>query len=204
MSLASRVLEGLGPAFRARAGALLPGLLDALTSQTETADQLVAPAAGGWAAAFDAPTTPQPAWLGNATGTRIPAGLTLEQQQTYLTGQPGWRRGTVQGMKAAVRTVLEGLTKRVDILERVDGSPYRFGIRVWASEVPGGDIAPVIAAALTQKPLGLLTDVDVDVVDHDATFAHMTEVHGTFAELADAFPTFDLMTPHVPEEGTIF
>jgi hypothetical protein len=203
MSLASRVLEGLGPAFRRRAGGLVPDLVEALTSQTETADQLVAPTENGWAAAFDARVTPDPVWLGNATGTKVPAGLTIEQQQTYLTAQPGWRRGTVPGMKAAVRTVLVGLTRRVDILERVDDSPYRFGIRVWASELPGGDTAPVIAAALTQKPLGLLTDIEVELVDHDATFGHFADTH-TFGDVEARFPTVGDMHIHVPEEGTTF
>jgi hypothetical protein len=75
---------------------------------------------------------------------------------------------------------------------------------VWASELPGLDEAPVAAAARTQTPVGIVVDDAVEVVPYDATFAHLTDTHGTFAELATDFPLLGSATNHVPEEGTIF
>jgi len=201
VTVAERVLAGLGPTFRRRAGEQLQPLVEALTSVLERADALVQPTARGWTAGFDINETPDPAWLGRATGTPVPDGLTTEQQRELVRSRAQWRRGTPRAIKGAVQTVLTGATKRVDVLERTDG-PWTFKIRVWASEAPE-DLADVVAAAATQKPVGLLIDPDVEVVDHGATFAHLTAEHGTFAELAERFPTLGSMTPHVPEEGTI-
>ncbi|SDC46574.1 hypothetical protein [Nocardioides lianchengensis] len=202
MSVAERVLGGLGAAFRRRAGEQLTPLVEGLTDPLDRPAALVQPTARGWAAAFDLEQTPDPAWLGRATGTPIPDGLTTEKQRDLVRTRSQWRRGTPRAIKGAVQTVLTGATKRVDVLERTD-DPWTFKIRVWASEAPE-DLPDVIAVAATQKPVGLRIDPEVEVVDHDATFAHLTEVHGTFAELAEAFPTLGSMTPHVPEEGTIF
>lgn len=209
MTLAARTLDALGPAFRARAGAQLPDLVDALTSELEGADQLVQPTGPhGSAAAFDASATPQPRWLAAATGTQIPGGLTLEQQCTYLNTQPAWRRGTVPAMQAAVRTVLTGSIRPVEILERIDGDPYRWGVRVHDVNLPGGDTpenrARVVAAALTEKPLGLLEDdIEVDVVaGFGTTYHHFAVVHGTYTEMTSDFETYDDIALHVPEEGT--
>lgn len=202
MTVAERVLDGLGPTFRRRAGAMLQPLVEGLTTVLERGAALVTPTDRGWAAMFDVDETPDPASLGRALGTHVPPGLTTEQQRDLLRSRAQWRRGTPRAVKGAVQTVLTGLTKRVDVLERSDG-PYGFRIRVWASEAPE-DLADVIAAAATQKPLGLHIDPEVEVVPYDATFAHLTEVHGTFAQLAEAFPLLGDPTTHVPEEGTIF
>lgn len=207
MTLTQRVLDGLGPTFAQRAGDLLPNLVDALVAEAQPADNLVQPStadgARGWAAAFDARTTPDPVWLANATGTRFPDGLTPDAQRAYLAGQAQARTGTVPGMASAVRAVLVGTSRRVEIIERVDGDPYRFGIRVYAAEVPTGGPDVLVAAALTQKPTGLLTDVTVEVIDHGATYEHLTETHGTYAALAARFPTTGVSEDHVPEQGTV-
>lgn len=208
MTFAADLLQGIGPALRARAGSLLTDLVEALTSESERARALVQPTGRyGHAAAFDAAATPDPRWLGAATGTTIPAGMTLDQQREYLATRAAFRRGTVGAMKAAVRALLDGDTRRVDIIERIDGDPYRFGIRVWASEIPGGDTGKnrddLVEAAMTEKPLGLLgiADDDVEIVDHDATFGHFAATH-TFGGVKTKFSTMSGIYTHVPEEGT--
>lgn len=208
MTLAQSVLEGLGPAFRRRAGELLPDLVDALTDEAEQAHTLVQPTGRyGHATAFDATTTPDPQWLGAATGTTIPPVLTLDEQRTYLATRAASRRGTVPAMQAAVRTVLVGTRPRVDILERVAGDPYSFGIRVYEGNLPDGDTPEIrdliAAAALTEKPLGLLTDIDIEIGPGFGTsYFHFGLVHGTYEEIAEDFPTYDDMIEHEPEEGT--
>lgn len=191
-----RVVEALGPAFAERAGALLVPLVDGLTSEVAATDALLSPAGGdAWPVAFDLDTTPLPAWLGQTAGTRVPGGLTRQQQREYVQDRRAWRRGTPAAIRAAVAATLRG-SRRVELVER-DGSPWHLTVQVYASEVPGGDSAPVLAAALSQKPVGIVVDVQVLT---GATYEHMTTAHGpTYADFAAAFPTYDQARDHIPE-----
>lgn len=155
MAVADRVLEGLGPAYRAAAGELLPDLVGGLTSELEVVDALVQPAPGGWAAIFDLDTTPQPRWLGSATGTTVPGGLTLEQQRSYVRDRPAWRRGSLDAMAAAVLALLTD-PARVGFVERHEANAWHLQIRVYGAV--GVTEAEILAAAKTQKPVGLVID----------------------------------------------
>lgn len=193
MTVAERVLAGLGPALRDQAGPVLEDLVDALTSELNTIDQLLQPTEDGWAGAFDLDTTPAPAWLGNTTGTRVPGGLTVDQQRAYVLARPSWRRGTPAAMVAAVRATLTGL-QRVTVDER-DGSPWRLTVTVYAAETP--DEAATLAAALSQKPVGIVLTLQVA---QGASYAHMTALHGpTYADEAAEFPTYGDAIAHLPE-----
>lgn len=206
-TLAARVLDGVGPALRRRAGVLLADLVEALTSEGETGHALAQPAGRwGWATAFDLPTTPLPGWLGRATGTRVPAGLAVEEQRAYVTGRAINRRGTPAAIRAAAQSLLTG-TRRVDLFER-DTGPAHFAVRVYAAQAATIDEADVVAAVDEQKPVGLTFDAEIV---SGATYDHMLDEHGpTYEAWADAFPTYDAATVgdpsaakyHVPELGT--
>lgn len=196
MSVAERVLEALGPAFRDQAGPLLPDLVGGLVSGLERADQLLQPAAGGWSTAFDLTTTPDPAWLGQATGTIVPPGLTLDQQRAYVAARPSWRRGTPAALLAAVQALLTG-TKHVQLVER-DGTPWHLKVRVYGAEYSGtaGDLKAAILAARV-KPVGITLTVELIA---GSTFQHFIDVHGpTFADDQAAFPTFLDAYTHIEE-----
>lgn len=195
-AFADRVLDGLGPAFGGRAGDLLEQLVDGLTSEVGATDALLSPAgAEEWPVVFDLDTTPHPGWLGQTAGTRVPGGLTRQQEREYVRDRRAWRRGTPAAIKAAVAATLRG-SRRVDLVER-NGSPWRLTVQVYASEVPNGDTAPILVAAISQKPVGIV--VDVEVIS-GASYAHMETTHGpTYADFATAFPTYSQARDHVPE-----
>jgi hypothetical protein len=195
VSFADRALAGMGAAFARRAGVLLDALVRGLTSQAERVDELVVANfnRGPWRDTFDLETTTIPAWLGQATGTPVPGGLTPEQQRAYVRERRAQKRGTPGAMRAAVRATLRG-SQRVELSER-DPDPDRVRVRVYSSEVT--DMAATTAAALTQKPVGLLLAVDVL---SGATYAHMTTTHGpSYADFGARFPTYADARDHVPE-----
>lgn len=194
MTVADRVLSGLGPAFTELAGPLLPDLVTGLVSGLERTDQLLQPTAGGWATAFDLPTTPDPTWLGQASGTLVPPGLTLEQTRDYVAARPRWGRGRPPAIIAAVQALLTG-TKHVELLER-SGSPWRLTIRVYAAEY-SGTLDDLKAAVNTQKPVGIVATV---LIVAGASFQHFIDHHGpTFADDRAAFPTFLDAYIHIEE-----
>lgn len=195
--VAGRVLDGLGETFVERAGALLPLLVHELTVPMVDADEAFVATDRGWSALFDLDVTPQPAWLGRATGTATPDYLTADEQRTYLRDRPGWRRGTPAAILAAIRSVYP--VGRVDIKER-DGSPWQISVRVYESEA-SVDQQRLLALALEeQRPTGIILTL---VAAKGATIAHVTAEHGpTIDDLAAEFPTIDDLTAHIPEEGT--
>jgi hypothetical protein len=104
VTLSERFLDGLGPALRTAAGDLLESLVEGYTSELAETDALLQPTPGGWATVYDLNTTPQPRWLGQATGTKVPAGLTLEQQRAYVRDRAAWRRGRVDALASAIQS----------------------------------------------------------------------------------------------------
>lgn len=196
-TFAERVHDNLGPALHAAAGGdgpqLLIDLVDALTAGVERSDQLTTETPGGWLAAFDLATTPEPAWLGNLTGTQVPGGLTLEQQRAYVLQRPSWRRGTLRALRQAALAYLTG-AQHLEVVER-DGSPWRLTVRVFAAEI--SDQAALRAALLEQKPVGIVLNLDIRL---GASFEHMRTQHGpTFTSARAQFPTFSDAKTHLPE-----
>ena len=202
-----RVLDALGPAFRDQAGPLLVPLVEALTSQLQVTDDMLAAAqsdpdtgaAGTWSRVFDLDLTPFPRWLGIATGSPVPAGYTPVQAREFVRDRGPWRRGTPGAIRGAARAHLVG-TRRVELVER-DGSPWRLRVRVYASELAyPGAAAAVAGEVAAHKPVGIVLAVEIAA---GATFAHMSAHHGpTFADYATGFSTFADATTHVPEENT--
>jgi hypothetical protein len=188
-TFSDRVLDGLGPTFAERAGDQLEPLVDGLTVELEATDTLVSPTARGWATVFDLDTTPQPGWLGRAFGTKVPGGLTLEEERAFVRDQAAWRRGSLNAMAAAVQAKLTG-TKRVGFVER-DGTPWRISLVVYSGEMTG-TTEELLAVAATQKPVGLVLD---GVTTLDApTFADIAADYESFDALAAAFESYDQIT----------
>lgn len=198
MNVTPRVLAGAGPTFTKKAGPLVVDVVDALTGPLADVDALTTPTPGGWPTLVDLDTTPDPAWLGHITGTRIPAGIPAETARAMVRDLPALRRGTPAAMLAAARAVMP--TGLITLLER-DGSAWKTTIRLYAAEATVDDAARVKAAASKHKPPGIILDV---VRVSGATFDHMAAEHGpTFADERAEFPTFVDAVAHIPEEGTI-
>lgn len=196
--VAGRVLEALGEAFRERAGELLRDVVHEYTLPVVDTDEALAVTDRGWAAIFDLDATPQPAWLGNATGTAVPSHLTVEQQRAYVRDRPGARRGATTSLLAAVRSVYP--FGRVDINER-DGSPWQLTIRVYEGEASPEQARALAIALEAQRPTGIILTL---VVANGATIDHAAAEHGpTIDDLASDFTTINDLSRHIPEEGTI-
>ncbi|HXH77325.1 hypothetical protein [Nocardioides sp.] len=192
-----RVRAGLGDTLVRRSGPLLTPVIEGLVGPATTVDDLVAETDGGWAAIFDLDVTPAPATLGAATGTLIPAGLTLEQQRTYLREQPGRRRGSASSIIAAARAAAPG--RLVDLFERL-GSPWNLEVRLTGGSNDPITLAAVETAVRAQKPVGITLTVTLVA---GASYDHLRLHHGTtYDAQAAAFGTYDDERTHLPEGGT--
>jgi hypothetical protein len=187
MVFADRVLDGLGETFRDRAGALVDPLVEGLTAQLQATDDLTTPVdPGGWGTVFDLDTTTLPGWLGTVFGTTVPGGLTVAEQRAYVRDRAAWRRGSCLAMVSAVQALLGG-DKLVQLVERVD-TAWRLSIRVLASEATGATDEQILAAALTQKPVGLFL---VDVERWSAlTYDGLAAEHDTYDDLELDFDSY--------------
>lgn len=198
-TVAARIVAALGDALARRGGAQFEDLVDGYAAPVAPLDDRLQPVPiRGWPAAFDLDTTPDPAFIGTATGTDVPGSLTLEQQREYVRDRAAWRRGTPQAIKGAVAQLLTG-TRRVDLYER-DGSPWRLRVRTYSAESAGVTDADIRAAAGTQKPVGITLDAQVAL---GASFDHLEAEFDTLDDFEATYPTFDEAEVHVPEEGTI-
>jgi hypothetical protein len=154
VALRDRVLDGLGPALRDAAGALLPALVDALVADLAATDALLTVGDDDLASASLATlgATPFPHWLGQFAGLRVPAGLTVADARSYVAGRGGARGGTPVALRTAAAGRLTG-TRRVDLIER-DSSPWRATVVTYSAETP--DPAAVLTAATGEKPVGIV------------------------------------------------
>lgn len=195
---ADRVLDDLGPTFRERAGALLPNLIGGLTGPLDEVDTLARPAAEDrpWASVFDLEHTTMPGWVGSVIGTTIPAGLDLEGQRAYVRDQAAWRRGRLDAVAAAVRTLLTG-EQHIEIKERLDGDAWRISIRVYDHETTA-TADQIKAAAASQKPVGLL--IDSVTIAPLITFGDFEELYGTFGDAEDEYDTYGDVDDAVDED----
>ena len=196
-AVADRILAALGEALRRRAGALLEDVVDGYAAPLAPVDDLLQPTDRGWPAAFDVGTTPDPAWVGEATGTTVPRGLSVKDQRAYVRDRASWRRGTPGAIKGAVGQLLTG-TRRVDLFER-DGSPWHLRARTYSAESGGVDVDDLVAAAGTQKPVGITLEAEVAL---GASYDHVEAEWSSYDDFAAAYHSYDVASIHVPEEGT--
>jgi hypothetical protein len=195
VSVAERLLAGLGPALRRRGGRLLEPYVQALTSGVELVDQLVhgTSSRAPFRDLFDLATSPVPEWLGSATGTPVPGGLDLEQRRAFVRDRPAQRRGTPGALIAAVQQTLIG-SQQVTLLERTP-SPDHVTVQVFAAQTPDPDATR--SAALSQKPVGLLLVLEVLT---GASWEHMRDIHGpTWTDFDATFGTWADARNHLPE-----
>lgn len=195
-TVAGRILAALGEGLRRRAGAGLEDLVDGYAAPLAEIDDRLQPTERTWPAAFDVEQSPDPAWIGTATGTTVPGGLTLEQQRDFVRDRASWRRGTPPAIKGAVSQLLTG-SRRVDLFER-DGSPWHLRVRTYSAETPvtADDLA---AAAGTQKPVGITLEAEVAL---GASYDHVTAEFASYDDFTTTYTDYDEATVHVPEEGT--
>lgn len=200
-SVADRILGALGPALAERAGPLLADLVAGLTGPLAEVDELLNPARSTdtrWAAVFDLTQTPDPDLLGQLAGTATPPGLDAEAKREWIAERPAWLRGTPAQIEAALKPLLTGY-QRVDIFERTT-SPWQFTVRVYTAQLAPGVIeAAVVAAVMEHKPVGLVATVEASP---GAAYSHLSSHGATLADLAAAFPTYEAMRTHLPEEGS--
>lgn len=116
----------------------------------------------GWSIVLDVAAVPAEGlvWLSQLAGVvlRKPRdGETLEDWAVYarmaIVEQGGRQRGTPAAIVSAVRDTLTGL-RSVRLIERAAGNPWALTLITRTTETP--DAAATVAAALTQKPAGIV------------------------------------------------
>lgn len=139
----------------------------------------------GWSALLDANRCPVWAlrWLGQLVGVAIVPGTPEEAARNAIRTPAGWRRGTPQAIIDAVRPTLTG-TQTVILLER-DTDAYHLTVATFTDETP--DTAATEAAALSQKPAGLLMDV---VTTAHWAYITLATSEASYTALAAAFADY--------------
>jgi hypothetical protein len=132
----------------------------------------------GWGILFDVDSCPAELlpFLGQFVGVALPPAWDADGQRDAIRNHVGWRRGTPAAMTRAVQEVLTG-TKTVVLHERYGGDAYRLAVETLTAETPDPDA--VIAAALTQKPIGIQI-VPLGIADW--TWDAFHDAHGTWGE----------------------
>lgn len=94
----------------------------------------------GWSILVDVERCPPEAlpWLAQFVGPPPVEGMTEQQQRDYIADLANWKRGTREGVIAAVRSTLTG-SKSVLFHERVGGAAYQLGITTYLFETPVED-----------------------------------------------------------------
>jgi len=109
----------------------------------------------GWSLLLDIERCPTKAlpWLAQFVGTRIPSGLTEQEQRDYIAGTANWKRGTAASMISAAQHTLTG-DKTIVFRERFNGNAYQISVVTYTAETPSP--AATEAALVSQKPAGLI------------------------------------------------
>lgn len=188
---ATRVLRGLGDTFKAKAGAQVAAVVEALTAPAETVDTLLQPTTNGWPTALDLASTPQPRWLGQLAGVRVDTSLTVADQRAQILAHPMWKRGTPGAIRSLAQSLLTG-TKRVDLFERDGGSAWALRVRVFTPQLanPATTAVDVKALLLHTKPIGIALTVEVFP---GSTYADINAKEASYAALNTAVPNYNNM-----------
>lgn len=102
------------------------------------------------------------AWLGQAVGVTIPRGTSDAAARAQIRTPAGWRRGSVDAIKATVAPTLvpanPAVPATVIVLERTSGvwsasdNPWHLTVATFTDETPNP--TATTAAALSQKDIG--------------------------------------------------
>jgi hypothetical protein len=146
----------------------------------------------GWTVALDPARAPAEAlpWLGQFVGVEITPVMTEADTRAAIANPAGLRRGTPAAMAEAVMRTLTG-SKTVSIDERVGGDAYQLAVTTLPAETPDATITA--RAILSQKPIGLVIDVDVLAgqtwADLVAGSTDWSDVEATYPDWVDVIST---------------
>jgi len=196
-SFAERLYLALAPVARwddENAWSLLI-LVNAIGAMFQTVDDVVrdTPDGPGFSILLDLNRCPSEAldWLGQFVGVRLPAGATDAEKRAAIAAESGFRRGTRAALEAAVKATLTG-AQTVIVRERSGDSTaepidyaYRLKIRTYPAETP--DAAATLAAALSQKPGGIVLDYATVA---PATYGSVAVDYATYAVVAATFADY--------------
>ncbi len=153
-----RLYEGMTPIAYAdvQHGEALRHFLDALGVAHQPLEEVIADTENGpgWAIAFDVDTCPSWGlpWLAQLVGVQLPVGISVEEARDRIRIPSGFARGTVAATVAAAQRRLTG-TRKVVVLERVEGHAYRYTVVTRDAETPVPDA--VLRELKADKPVGL-------------------------------------------------
>lgn len=172
---------------------MLPQLVQALVSALQSTDGQVQPdSTRPSPPLWDLLRSARPHWLGQSAGLSVPSTLTDAQARAYIAGRGVSQRGKPTALKAAVAATLTGAQK-VTLVERDGGDPYVVRVVTYSGQTP--DPARTLAAALTEKPQGLLLIHEVaagqdfaDTTAEGKTFGQHTATGRTFQQRSEVLP----------------
>ncbi len=139
-----RLYEGMTPVAYADAqhGEALRHFLDTLGVAHQPLEEVIADTENGpgWAIVFDVDTCPSWGlpWLAQLVGVQLPIGISVEEARDRIRTPSGFARGTVLATVAAAQRRLSG-TRKVVVLERVEGHAYRYTVVTRDTETPETD-----------------------------------------------------------------
>jgi len=154
-----RLYEGMTPVAYADAdhGYALRTLLYALGVAHQPLEELIADTENGpgWAILYDVDLCPVWAlpWLAQLVGVGLPVGITEAEARDRIRTPSGFARGTVEATIAAAQRRLTG-TRKVVVIERVEGEAYHYTVVTRTAETPDPDAVERDIRA--EKPVGLL------------------------------------------------
>lgn len=146
----------------------------------------------GWAAAMDPDqaTTSGLAWLGQFAGVRLRSeDDTQAKDVAWVKATAGFSRGSPAAMIAAIQPLLTG-TKHVVLNERLGGNAYALEVQLILAEIPAGQKTKVAAAALGQKPAGIIMTFNPTLTQ---TWLQMRTANATWTIARSTYANFDLM-----------
>jgi hypothetical protein len=114
----------------------------------------------GWSAVVDLNRCPDAwlPWLGQLVGVTVPPGQDAATQRAWIARTDGFRRGTVDALRAASQLHLTD-SRTVFFTERLGGDAYVLGVRTLTTETP--DPYQTLADIIAQKPGGIVLDYGV-------------------------------------------
>lgn len=143
----------------------------------------------GWGGILNPDTAPAYAlgWLAQLVGVRLNPSLSTAQNVALIKTPVGFQRGSPNAIKAAIRPYLTG-TQSVVLTERYTGDAYKVLVTTLTGEVP--DVASMQAAALAQKPAGILMTFSAQL---GQTYTQLRTAQATYTAARTAYATYTAM-----------